>query len=175
MWSKIESLNHINYLELLAAFPALQCFTKQNHNITVQLRMDNLTAVTYINRIGETHSQTLCSLAISLWDWSLQQNMYLLAEYLPGKEKTVANQESRAMRNRCDWMLNPYVFNQIQSLMDPCEIDLFASRLTKQLPRFFSWRPDPEAERTDAFSQNWLIVRCYANPPWCLIPYGINV
>ena len=54
MWSKKESLNHINYLELLAAFLALQCFTKQKHNITIWLRMDNLTAVTYINRVGGT-------------------------------------------------------------------------------------------------------------------------
>ena len=121
---------------------------------------------------GRTHSQALCSLAISLWDWSLQWNIYLVAEYLPGKENTVADQESRAMRDRCDWMLNPHVFNEIQSqsLTGPCKIDLFALRLTKQLPRFFSWRLDPEAERTDAFSQNWSIARCYANPPWCLIP-----
>ena len=47
----------------------------------------------------------------------------------------MADQESRASRDRCDWMLNSHVFNQIQSLMGPCEIDLFASHLTKQLPR----------------------------------------
>ena len=46
MWSKKESLNHINYLELLAAFLALWCFAKQKSTITVQLWMDNLTAVT---------------------------------------------------------------------------------------------------------------------------------
>ena len=33
----------------------------------------------------------------------------------------------------------------------------------------FSWRLDPEAEGTDAFSQNWAMAKCYANPPWCLI------
>ena len=88
---------------------------------------------------------------------------------IPGKENTVADQESRASRDRCDWMLNPHVFNQIQSLMGPCEMDLFALHLTKQLQRFFSWRPDPEAEGTDAFSQNWVMAKCYASPPWCLI------
>ena len=35
--------------------------------------------------------------------------------------------------------------------MDPVEVDLFASHLTTQLPHFYSWRPDPEAEVTDAF------------------------
>ena len=138
MWSRKESLNHINYLELLAAFLALQCFVKHKSNITVQLKLDNLTAVTYINKMGGTHSQALCDLAISLWDWSLQQNIYLYAEHLPGKENTVADQESRTMRDRCDYMLNPHVFNQIQSQMGPCIIDLFASHLTRQLPRFYS-------------------------------------
>ena len=34
------------------------------------------------------------------------------------------------------------------------EIDLFASQMLRQLPRFYSWRPDSEAEATDAFVQN---------------------
>jgi len=50
--------------------------------------------------------------------------------------------------------------------MGPCQID---PRLTKQLPRFLSWRPDPEAEKTDAFNQDWSVIKGYANPPWCLI------
>ena len=48
-------------------------------------------------------------------------------------------------------------------------IDLFASRLTKQIPQFYSWRPDPEAQGTDAFNQDWLKMRGFANPLWCLI------
>ena len=47
-----ETLNHIYYLELLAAFLAIQCFAKQKCNITILLKMDNVTAVTYINKLG---------------------------------------------------------------------------------------------------------------------------
>ena len=47
-------------------------------------------------------------------------------------------------------------------------MDLFASRLTHQLPRFFSWKPGPAAEATDALTQNWEQIFRYANPPWCL-------
>ena len=57
------------------------------------------------------------------------------------------------MATGCDWMLNPVVFQRILTQMGPLEVDLFASRLTRQLPRFYSWRPDPEAEATDAFLQ----------------------
>ena len=71
-------------------------------------------------------------------------------------------------------MLNPLVFNQIQLQMGPLEIDLFASRLIKQLPQLYSWRPDPEAQRTDAFNQDWSKMRGFANPPWCLIGHCLS-
>jgi len=58
--------------------------------------------------------------------------------------------------------------------MGPLEIDLFASCLTKQLPRFYSWRPDQDAKSTDAFSQDWLKARGFTNPPWCLIARSLS-
>ena len=67
-------------------------------------------------------------------------------------------------------MLNQSTFHQIVTVMGTLEVDLFASRLTRQLPHFYSWRPDPEAEATDAFMQDWSAGRGYANSPWCLIP-----
>ena len=58
--------------------------------------------------------------------------------------------------------------------MGPLDVDLFASRLTHQLPKFFSWKPDPEAEAMDAFTQSWSQIHGYANPPWCLILTNIR-
>ena len=170
VWSKEEATHHINYLELLAAFLAVRCFAREQHQITILLKLDSITAMTYINKMGGTQSQPLCQLALSLWEWCLQKEIFLVAVHLPGRENVVADQESRTVKDRCDWMLNPNVFRQIQAQMGPCEVDLFASRLTKQLPRFYSWRPDPEAEGVDAFNQDWSQVRGFANPPWCLIP-----
>ena len=34
-WFKEEDLHHINYMELLAAFLALQCFAKHMHSVTI--------------------------------------------------------------------------------------------------------------------------------------------
>ena len=53
--------------------------------------------------------------------------------------------------------------------MGPLQVDMFASRLTHQLPCYFSWRPDPAAEATDAFTQDWSQFQGYVNPPWCLL------
>ena len=51
-WTLSESGAHINYLELLAALKALQCFTVTLKDSAVELRLDNTTAVSYVNRLG---------------------------------------------------------------------------------------------------------------------------
>ena len=56
-----------------------------------------------------------------------------------------------------------------QPNLRPLEVDLFTSRLTHQLPGYFSWRSDRLAEATDAFRQDWRLRTGYANPPWCLM------
>ena len=149
-WSSEEAAHCINYLELLAAFLAMKAFGKAWQNISVLLRMDNTTAVSYINQKGGTVSQPLRQLALTIWTWCVRRNVSLLAEHLPGQLNWQANEESRTVKDRCNWMLNWSVFQQINTLMGPLEMDLFASWLTKQLPRFYSWGPDPEAEATDA-------------------------
>lgn len=58
------------------------------------------------------------------------------------------------------------VFKKLNSFWDPLTVDLFATRTSKQLPRYFSWKPDPQAEAIDAFAQDH---RGYANPSWSLI------
>ena len=67
-----------------------------------------------------------------------------------------------------DWNLNPAWFRKIDQLWGPVEVDLFATRITRQCPVFYSWRPDPYAA-TDAFLQDWSLGRGFANPPWCLV------
>lgn len=51
-WKKEEVLFHINFLELLAVFMGLKCFAKNMFNCTILLRIDNTTAISYINRMG---------------------------------------------------------------------------------------------------------------------------
>jgi len=50
----------------------------------------------------------------------------------------------------------------------PLDVDLLASKLTDQIPRFFSWRPDPLVEAVSMFQQDWGPLKGFANPPWCL-------
>ena len=73
------------------------------------------------------------------------------------------------MKDRADWTQCPAVFYQVNQRLDPLEVDLFVSRLTYQLCKHASWRPDPMAMATDAFTLDWAEFRGFANPPWNLI------
>jgi len=168
-WSASEQEMHINCLELLAASLAIQTFAKEQKNIRILVRTDNVSTRAYINHFGGTHSWQMNHLATRIWKWCLERQIFLTAEHLPGLMNQVADLESRTVRDRCDWMLHPQLFSQIEEKMGPLEVDMFASRLTHQLPRYFSWRPDPAAEATDAFIQDWSQFQGYANPPWCLL------
>ena len=168
-WTPQEQLLHINCLELLAADLALKSFLKDQQRVAVLLQLDNSTAVAYINNLGGTISPALTALARTLWLWALERDITITAQHIPGVSNTVADCESRMERDRSDWMLAPQVFHKINEALGPLEIDLFASRMTYQLPRFFSWRPDPQAAAVDAFQQDWSQLRGYANPPWCLV------
>ena len=144
-------------------------FLKNQVNKTVLLLIDSQTAVAYINNRGGTISAQAMILAKNLWMWSIERGLTLQAQYLPGVENVRADRESRVMRDRSDWMLSPTIFQRILMRFPALEIDLFTSRLSFQLTRFFSWRPDPLAEGTDAFVQDWEGLKAYANPPWSLI------
>ena len=168
-WSAMETSLHINAKELLAAFLALQTFARGLKDTHVCLRVDNTTAVYYINCMGGTHSSILLEIAKQVWEWSLGRNLFISAEHLPGRLNTIADQESRKKIDSSEWMLDPQVFRRVMKQVGTCQVDLFASRLSKQLDSYMSWKPDPGALAVDALAQSWTQMRGYAFPPFSLI------
>ena len=154
---------------MLAATLALKTFVKNTKGLSVLLKIDNTAAVAYINNQGGTISKDLIVLTRDLWMWCLERNIHIQAQYLPGVMNQVADMESRSMKDRSDWKLDRSVFLKINKRYGPVEVDLFTTRLTNQCRRYFSWRPDPFAEATDAFLQDWTTVKGFANPPWNLV------
>jgi len=56
LWTAQETALHINVLELRAARFALACFAGSMHGREILLRIDNTTALAYINKMGGIHS-----------------------------------------------------------------------------------------------------------------------
>ena len=125
-WSQVEAQEHINILELKAAFFALKSFLKDKINQVICLKLDNTTAVAYLNNMGGTHCPQLLRLTLEIWEWCEKKNVFLLAQHIPGVNNTVADVESRATRDWNDWKLKSDV---ILPLITECQINLFASRL----------------------------------------------
>ena len=64
-------------------------------------------------------------------------------EYLPGNLKTRADKTSMEMKNSSsEWILNKAIFQKLIQALGPVNVDLFASRLCHQIPRYISWQPD---------------------------------
>lgn len=68
-WSIEEQNFHINYLKLVAVLFALQCFADKEFNCEILLRVDNTTAVAYINRMGGIQFPHLNSMAKKIWQF----------------------------------------------------------------------------------------------------------
>ena len=135
-------------------------------------KIDNTTAVAYINQ-GGTVSKTLVTLTRDLWMWCLERNIHIQAQHISGVLNYRADTESRTLKDRSDWSLDKDTFSKINERYGPIEVDLFASRLTNQCHRYFSWQPDPYGEATAAILQDWSSIRGFANPPWNMIPQVI--
>ena len=162
--------NEINYLEILAAGLGLKSFCGHLHDTHVLIRTDNTTAVAYLNNMGGIKSRACDRAARDIWVWCKERNIWITAAYLPGRDNTEADRRSRHFNDRTEWMLNKKVFTDITKKCGTPQIDLFASRLNKQLPAYVTWLPDPDAVSVDAFTLNWGDLYFYAFPPFCLIP-----
>ena len=170
-WSVSERTQHINVLELKAAFLALKSFLKNHSHKVVCLRMDNTTAVAHVNNKGGTHSPCLLTLTLELWQWCLERNIMISAQHVPSRLNTIADSESRVFNDSSEWKIDSQT---ISLFLKGCEIDLFASRLSAQLPKYVSWRLDPEALQADALTMDWAPFKGYAFPPFNLIPAVLN-
>ena len=75
-WSRQESALHINGKELLATFLAVQTFAKNKRVQHIRLKVDNMTAVYYINHMGGTRSQSLMKITACRKASCSQRNIY---------------------------------------------------------------------------------------------------
>ena len=101
------------------------------NNVMILIQTDNVTAMSYINKRGGTSSLSLMDLAKEIRKWCMEREISLKAEQVPRILNTIADRKSRIM---WDWKLNPVIFSQINTLLGPLELDLFASRMSAQLP-----------------------------------------
>ncbi|XP_011702715.1 PREDICTED: uncharacterized protein LOC105458844, partial [Wasmannia auropunctata] len=112
-WDNSDKLHHINYLELLSAFFGLKCFARDLRNCNILLRIDNTTAISYINRMGGVKFKKLSSLARSIWEWCEEREIYVFASYISSSNNKEADFESRRLDNETEFELSEIAFRKI--------------------------------------------------------------
>ena len=135
-WTPEEALHHINYLELLAIYLSIKALCGTYTKTHIQVQCDNTTAVCYINNMGGCRSIPCNTITKQIWDLCIASSNWLTATHLPGCKNTEADAESRQFKDRTEWMLDPQVYQMITNKFGNPDIDLFASRLNKQCPRY---------------------------------------
>jgi hypothetical protein len=64
-----------------------------------------------------------------------------------------------------DWHLDPRIYLQMLTMWGPPQINLFASRQSAQMQRFYSWRAADAPEAIDALSLWWDFALAFLFPP----------
>ena len=135
----------------------------------LRIMSDNSTAIAYINKQGATQFNTCNQLTKDIWIICMDKETHVSAAHIPGKQDKLADPISRKFHDASEWMLSKNIFYHSTACFGMPEIDLFASRLNKQLHRYASLVPDPDALYIDAMSISWENQFVYLFPPFSMI------
>ena len=158
---------HINYKELLAVFYLLQCPAVSLRGKTLELGIDNTTAMWYLKKLGGKNPK-LALLAEKIFQILKITKITLTSYHLPGLSNGLADGESRDFR-LSDFKLTKSLFTNISQKWGPFSMDLFATFENRQTPRFASFTPQPEASWVDSMKHTWEHEYPWAHPPFSMI------
>ncbi|XP_046734985.1 uncharacterized protein LOC124404700 [Diprion similis] len=111
-WNSVEKNYHINFLELKAAFYGSKCFAKDLKSCQILLRIDNTTAISYINKMGSIQFPNLSTLSREIWQWCEKKNIWIFASHISSSQNFIADKESRILSEETEWELADYAFRK---------------------------------------------------------------
>lgn len=111
---------------MLAIYFGLRSSENMITNTNVRILSDNITAISYINNMGGIKSKKCYKLAIRIWEWFIDKNIWLKCSHIPGKDNIDADRLSREFSDQVEWQLNHDIFLQICLKLGKPNINLFA-------------------------------------------------
>ena len=138
----VDAIGQTLHPELLAVRQTIKHSLPQLHGAAVVVLSDNSTTVVYINKEGGTQLPSLCQLALQLWKWCRQHQIFPVAMDIAGSRNFLADALSRWTHHPpTDWSLHKVVVRAMfEHWPVPC-IDPFASERNHKLLVFFSMCP----------------------------------
>ena len=130
--------------------------------VVILLRIDNSTAIAYINKMVGVQYAGLNTIAREIWRWCEDRSLWT-------KENKKADLKSRKLNVDIEWELADWACRRIVKSFVLPDIDLFASRHNHKVEKYCAWRRDPDALTVDAFTFSWSHYFVYAFPSFSLI------
>jgi hypothetical protein len=155
-WTVLTADEHINLQELRGwYFTARALRSKIPRGSRVRPRLDNTTAIAYINN-GGGRLPLFTAVVRDIWQLAVEEGWLMMpAIHIRGLDNVLADQLSRRF-DQSDWMFNPRYFDELDALWGPHTYDRSASYVNHQnnLP-YDSLFFDPFATGHDTFTQRW--------------------
>ena len=132
---------------------ALLAYHKHFQMKAIHCQTDNTADLAYLVKMEGTKNKYLIELAKEIWKYLLHHGITITAEYLPSSMNVEADWQSRNAKDNSELKILIQVFQRICQIKGKPEMDLFASRLSAQVPQYLAWKPDPYSQGTDAMQQ----------------------
>ena len=118
-------------MELTAVKPGIYADCKDKNSLHVRVIFDNVTAIAYINNMGGIKSETCNNIANRIWNFCLENKLWISAAHIPGKNNIEADQQSRILPDATEWKLHPELFQKIVDKSGKPGINLFVSKIDR--------------------------------------------
>ena len=107
---------------------------KERDSISVPIRMDNKTVLSYLMKMECTKNQELIAISKKIWQYLLKWKTTITAKYLPVSTNVEEDRESRQTRDSSEWKLNSTIFMKLCQIRGTPEMDLLVLRVSHQFP-----------------------------------------
>ena len=128
-------------MEIKAVVIGIYTHCKNKIFLPVRAMSDNVTTIAYINNMGAIKSEIIkYEIIILLWNNNIaykilnfctENNMWISAVDIPGKDDIEADHQSRILQDATEWKVHPELFQKIVDKFGKPDIDLFASKINR--------------------------------------------
>lgn len=115
-WSQDERQN--------AAFCGLKSFARKAFNCQILLKVDNTTAISYINRMGGMQFPHLIRITRELWQWCELRKIFVFVSYINTADNEIADAESRRVHPDIEWEICEEAYQKIVAQFGTPDIDI---------------------------------------------------
>ena len=136
-WDKLVSFKHSNYRELFTILISVIAFKEQLKNKSVQVLTDNVTAAAYVNHLGGQNPE-FHIVVNTLFAECQDNDIQISAHHLAGILNFWSDQLSR-QASPLEWQLHPRLFEALDNLWGPHDVDRFTSWRTTHLQVYNSY------------------------------------